>query len=136
MCGEIGEDTSINTEIHERLLAIARQMDVTTGVNSAMPQDLASAQGRTGYMDRIFSQGLEHALADVNGAAEDEKVDALACLAIALGRLSGFIAGNLPPDADLFKAVIDAVSTGHGEPGAIAAKMRAKSAGHHHHHDH
>ncbi len=136
MCGDLDDDTVINTEIQERFLAMAKKKGVTTGAGAETPGDLAAAPGRAAYMDRIFLQGLERAVADVQGAAEDEKVDAIASLAIAFARLAGFIAGNLPPEADLYKTVIEAVTTGHGEPGDIAAEMRAKNSGHHHHHDH
>ena len=136
MCGELDEDTIINTEIQERFLATARKMGVAAGACAESPGNLTPAKGRAAYMDRIFFQGLERAVADVQGAAEDEKVDAIASLAIAFARLSGFIAGNLPPEADLYRAVIEAVTTGHGEPGRIAAEVRAKNSGHHHHHEH
>ena len=136
MCGELDEDTIINTEIQERFLATARKMGVAAGARADSPGNLTPAKGRAAYMDRIFFQGLERAVADVQGAAEDEKVDAIASLAIAFARLSGFIAGNLPPEADLYRAVIEAVTTGHGEPGRIAAEVRAKNSGHHHHHEH
>ena len=111
-------------------------MGVAAGACAESPGNLTPAKGRAAYMDRIFFQGLERAVADVQGAAEDEKVDAIASLAIAFARLSGFIAGNLPPEADLYRAVIEAVTTGHGEPGRIAAEVRAKNSGHHHHHEH
>ena len=136
MCGDLDEDTAINTEIQERFLATARKMGVTAGACAEGPGNLTAAQGRAAYMDRIFRHGLERAIADVQGASEDEKVDAVASLAIAFARLAGFIAGNLPPEADLYRAVIEAVTTGHGEPGHIAAEIRASNSGHHHHHDH
>lgn len=137
MCGDLDdEDTLINAEIQERFLATARKMGVAAGPGADSPGSLAPEEGRAAYMDRIFHQGLERAVADVQGASEDEKVDAIASLAIALARLSGFIAGNLPPEADLYKSIIEAVTTGHGEPGRIAAEIRANNSGHHHHHDH
>ncbi len=136
MCGDLDEDTVINTEILERFLATAKKVGVTAGAGAERPGNLAAATGRAGYMDRIFRHGLERAVADVQSASEDEKVDAVASLAIAFARLAGFIAGNLPPEADLYRAVIEAVTSGHGEPGQIATKIRAENSGHHHHHDH
>ena len=67
-------------------------------------------------MDRLFKEALGRAIGDVNGADDSEKVDALASQAIAFARLAGFIAGQLPPDADLFRPVIEALTAGHGEP--------------------
>jgi len=134
MCGDLDEDTIINTEIQERFLAMAAKKGVASDAPADSPGELSGAKGRAIYMDRIFRQGLERAVADVQGAAEDEKVDAIASLAIAFARLAGFIAGNLPPDADLYKSVIEAVTAGHGEPAGIAAEILAQRSGHHHHH--
>jgi hypothetical protein len=136
MCGDLDEDTAIHTEIQERFLATAKRMGVATDASAENPGNLSEATGRIAYMDRIFRQGLERAVADVQGASEDEKIDAIASLAIAFARLAGFIAGNLPPDADLYKSVIEAATAGHGEPAGIAAEILAQRSGHHHHHDH
>ena len=136
MCGDLDEDTVINSEILERFLATAKKVGVTADAGAEGPGNLTAATGRAAYMDRIFRHGMERAVADVQGASEDEKVDAVASLAIAFARLAGFIAGNLPPEADLYRAVIEAVTAGHGEPGQIAAEIRAANSGHHHHHDH
>ena len=86
-------------------------------------------------MEQIFRDGLGRALADVAAAAEDETVDALASQAIALARLAGFIAGQLPPEADLYRAVIEAVSAGHSEPRELADDYR-RQQDHHHGHSH
>ena len=136
MCGDLDEDTIINTEIQDRFLAMANKKGVDSGAHAESPGELSAAKGRAAYMDRIFHQGLERAVADVQGAAEDEKVDAIASLAIAFARLAGFIAGNLPPEADLYKSVIESMTTGHGEPASIAAEVLAQRSGHHHHHHH
>lgn len=98
------------------------------------PENLDEAAGRGAYMDTLFADGLARVLADVDAAAEDEKIDAIACQAIALARLAGFVAGQLPPDADLFRAVIEAMTDGHAEPRRIADQIRAEQDDHHHHH--
>jgi len=137
MCGDLDEDVQINGEIHTRLTLIARRAGATPALeSSAAPEGLETAQGRSAYMERLFTTGLARVLADVDAAAEDEKIDAIACQAIALARLAGFVAGQLPPDADLFRAVIEAVSDGHGEPRRIADQLRAEQDDHHHHHHH
>ncbi len=64
MCGELDEDTIINTEIQERFLATARKMGVAAGACAESPGNLTPAKGRAAYMDRIFFQGLERAVAD------------------------------------------------------------------------
>ena len=79
---------------------------------------------------------LTDTLAEVEGAAETEKIDVIASRAIVLARLAGFLAGQLPPDADLFRTVIEAVTEGHAEPRRIADKLRAQMQDHHHHHGH
>ena len=76
------------------------------------------------------------ALSQVAAAEEDEAVDALASQAIALARLAGFLAGQLPPEADLYRAVIEAVSAGHNEPREIAEAHHRAHDHHHHDHDH
>jgi hypothetical protein len=86
-------------------------------------------------MEQLFSAALGETLADVNGAAEDQKIDVIASRAIAFARLAGFLAGQLPPEADLFRSVVEAVSDGHAEPRRIADQLRAEMD-HHHHHDH
>ncbi len=63
-------------------------------------------------------------------------VDAMASQAIAFARLAGFIAGQLPPDADLFRSVIDAVSAGYAETAKLQKQYNVAQAvahGHHHH---
>lgn len=137
MCGDLDEDVQINGEIHTRLMLIARRAGATAGQAGApAPKGLETAEGRAAYMEALFTQGLARVLADVDAAAEDEKIDAIACQAIALARLAGFVAGQLPPDADLFRAVIEATTEGHGEPRRIADKLRAEQDDHHHHHHH
>lgn len=131
MCGEIDEQVLIGQEMLDRVRAMARRMDVpeTAGTGDA-PTGLAEPEGRAAYMERIFRSGLARALDDIGRAEEDETVDALAGQAIALARLAGFLAGQLPPEADLYRAVIEAATAGHAEP------REAAVARHDHHHDH
>ena len=134
MCGEIDEQVLIGQEMLDRFQAMAKGMKLPkTGDNGEGPVNLAEAEGRGAYMDRIFSAGLARALEDIGRAQEDETVDALAAQAIALARLAGFLAGQLPPEADLYRALIEAISAGHAEP---QERTEALRRAHDHHHGH
>ncbi len=136
MCGELDEDVHINAEIHNRLTILSRRLGVSAGPQPGDPGPLAATEDRSAYMQRLFETGLSAALDDVAGAAETERIDAIAAQAIALARLAGFLAGQLPPDADLFRGVIEAMTEGHAEPRRMADQIRASMEDHHHHHHH
>lgn len=126
MCGELDEQALIGGELADRLRVLARRQ---TAGPSAGPLGLDAAEGRAAYLEAIFRDGLAEASRAVDAATEDEAIDALALRAIALARLAGVLAGQLPPEADLFRAVIEAVTAGHGETREAAARMH-----HDHHH--
>ncbi|NNF24878.1 MAG: hypothetical protein HKN63_08765 [Rhodobacteraceae bacterium] len=133
MCGEIDEHVLIGQEMLERARALTKRMGLPApDAAREAPTGLAEADGRAAYMERIFRTGLAQALNDVARAGEDEMIDALASQAIALARLAGFLAGQLPPEADLYRAVIEAATAGHSEP----REMAEEQAHHHHHHHH
>ena len=136
MCGEIDEQVVVGQDLRARLNGLTSGMDLPKpsgcGEN---PVNLADAAGRGAYMERIFSAGLARSLEDIERATDDESVDALAAQAIALARLAGFLAGQLPPEADLFRALIEAVSAGHAEPQERALAIR-RAHDHEHAHDH
>ncbi|HSM42454.1 MAG TPA: hypothetical protein VK862_17015 [Afifellaceae bacterium] len=144
MCGEIDEQAMVGQDLLEQARVMAGMLGVKVGVapTDHGPAGLADASGRAAYMDKVFNTGLASALADMNSAAEDEVVDVVASRAIALARLTGFMAGQLPPEADLFRAVIEAVTAGHAEPARLVEAYRKKHDHHHgsdhdhHHHDH
>ncbi len=125
MCGEIDEQVLVGQELGDRLRAAAEGE-----VAAADLPDLSDDAGRAAYMEAVFRAGVAEAAAAVTGADETLAVDALALRAIALARLAGWLAGQLPPEADLFRAVIEGVTAGHAEPREAAAQA------HHHHHDH
>jgi len=136
MCGELDEQLLINQEVLERFSVMSKMLGTQASDGTTQgPKRLAEADGRAAYMDQIFRDGLGRALTDVNSANEDETVDALASQAIALARLAGFIAGQLPPEADLFRATIEALSAGHAEPRQLAEDYRHEQD-HHHAHSH
>lgn len=132
MCGEIDDHVEVGQDLQEHLRILARMMDLRADEGAA-PSGLAEAEGRGAYMDAVFRDGLSRAMGAVAAADEDEAVDALAAQAIALARLAGFLAGQLPPEADLFRATVEALTAGHSEPRAMTEAHRRD---HHHHHDH
>lgn len=137
MCGELDEGVQINAEIRDRLTIISRKVGVEFAGEPVYPGPMEEDADRAVYMDQLFAKVLTDTLAEVEGAAETEKIDVIASRAIVLARLAGFLAGQLPPDADLFRTVIEAVTEGHAEPRRIAEKLRAQMQDHHHHgHDH
>ena len=134
MCGELDEDVSINAEVRDRLLATARRAGVRAPEAPGTPGPLAEGAERAAYMQKLFRATLEETLADVNGAADGERIDVIASRAIAFARLAGFLAGQLPPEADLFRGVIEALTDGHAEPRRAMEHLRAELDHHHHHH--
>jgi hypothetical protein len=137
MCGEIDEDIQVDNEIFARFLQIARQHGVVPNTGQSVVPDLEAAEGRSAYMDTLFAAGLVRAASDANAATEGQRVDAIAAQAIAFARLAGFLAGNLPPEADLFRAVVEAMTDGHAMPKRAADTLRHDHDHHHgHHHDH
>lgn len=138
MCGELDDDVQVDTEIFQRFLQIARHHGaMPQGAEHVLP-DLEEASGRSAYMDTLFSAGLVRAVSDASTASEGQRVDAIAAQAIAFARLAGFLAGQLPPEADLFRAAIEAMTDGHAMPGRAADKINHAHDHHHghHHHDH
>lgn len=133
MCGELDEDVHIDNEVLERFLAISRRHGATPTAGAAIP-DLEGPAGRSTYMDALFAAGLTRAVSDASAAAEGQRVDAIAAQAIVFARLAGFIAGQLPAEADLFRATIEAITDGHAMPGRTAEEIRARRQDHHHHH--
>ena len=140
MCGEIDEQAIVGQDLIEQARVMARMLGVqANAAQGQVPAGLEDPAARAAYMGALFRQGLAAALADLDRAEDDEKVDALACQAIALARLAGFLAGQLPPEADLYRSVIEAVTDGHSEPRALAREHKHQQDhlhGHSHDHDH
>jgi hypothetical protein len=137
MCGEIDEQVQVGQDLREQFAVMSSMLGLEPVTHSGEgPTGLADAKGRAAYMEQIFRDGLALALHDVSAAAEEETVDALASQAIALARLAGFIAGQLPPEADLFRSLIEAVTAGHAEPAQMVAQYRRdRDQQHGHSHD-
>lgn len=133
MCGELDEDVLFDDEVFARLVALARRH----GVEPPQPRpplgEIAEGEGRRRYMDGLFRSALTRAVDDAEAAGEGARVDAIANQAIVFARLAGFLAGQLPPAADLLKTTMEAMLDGYGEPARAAAE---RAHHHHHHHDH
>jgi hypothetical protein len=138
MCGELDDDVQVDNDIFQRFLRVARHHGATPRDNHDAPPDLEEAAGRSAYMDTLFAAGLVRAVSDAAAASEGQRVDAIAAQAIAFARLAGFLAGQLPPEADLFRAAVEALTDGHAMPGRTADKLRHDHDHHHghRHHDH
>lgn len=138
MCGELDDDIQVDNEIFQRFLQIARHLGAVPQASQTALPELEEASGRSAYMDTLFSAGLVRSVSDASAAGEGQRVDAIAAQAIAFARLAGFLAGQLPPEADLFRATIEALTDGHATPGRIADELRSDRDHHHghHHHDH
>ncbi|MEP1217599.1 MAG: hypothetical protein ABJM11_02095 [Marinobacter sp.] len=133
MCGEFEEEDYIDDQLFGRLLQMASKYGVSpVQADEATPSDLSTQEARSSYMSGLFQAGLTRAVNDANNLAMGERMDAVAGQAIAFARLAGFLAGQLPPGADVLRPVIDALMEGHREP----AEWGVSAHDHHHQHDH
>jgi hypothetical protein len=115
MCGDIEDDTLADDELFQRLLALARRYNAVPVAGRPDP-GLVDAAARHAYMSTLFRDTLTRSISDAAAFPEGQRADALASQAIVLARLAGFLAGQLPPEADLFRSMIEAMTDGHGEP--------------------
>jgi hypothetical protein len=132
MCGEFEEEDYIDDHLFERLVQMSGKHGVVpTEVSESGRSDLSTQAARSQYMTDLFQAGLTRALNDANNLSPGQRMDGVAGQAIAFARLAGFLAGQLPPGADVLRPVIDALMEGHREPSDWA-----DSHEHHHHHAH
>jgi hypothetical protein len=139
MCGDLDEDAQIGQQLLERLKVMTRMLGIAVepAPGSSGPDGLATIAGRTAYMETLFNAGLTRALNDTAAVASEAAVDAIACQAIAFARLAGFLAGQLPPEADLFRTTLDAMMAGHAETTRLVGAYRHEQDHlHGHAHDH
>ena len=128
MCGDIDDDTGLDGELLARLTAHAKKYDVVAGDRAGGSEiDISGEAERSQYMSKLFRDGLSRALSGAAAAPDGARTDAIACQAIVFARLAGFLAGHIPPGADMFRTVVDAMMDGHKEPSEFAER---------HHHDH
>jgi hypothetical protein len=133
MCGDLDDDTRLDDELFARFLALARRYGAAPAEGRRpLQEEVAGEEARHVYMSRLFSEVLARAVGDAAAFPEGRRADAMAGQAIVLARLAGFLAGQLPPETDLFRAMVEAMTDGYGEP----ARRLAEAQGHHHHHDH
>lgn len=130
MCGEFEEEDYIDDHLFDRLLQMADKYGVVpTEPGENGPSDLSTQEARSQYMTGLFQAGLTRAVKDANNLPPGERMDGVAGQAIAFARLAGFLAGQLPPGADVLRPVIDSLMEGHREPAEWGNS-------HHHPHDH
>lgn len=133
MCGEIDEEVRFDEELFARLLALAGRYRINPAELPERPAHSIDAESdRHAYMDDLFRAGLARSLGDLSSLPEGQRAEGLASQAIVLARLAGWLAGNLPPGADLLRPVMEAMLDGYREP----ARSLAEAADHHHGHDH
>src|SRR5437868_3934861 len=123
MCGDLDENTQIGQQLLEQLKVMSRMQGIAAAQEPgpARTMNLATVEARAAYMESLFSAGLTRALNDTDAAEPEMVVDAIASQAIAFARLAGFLAGQLPPEADLFRTTIEALMAGHAEPARLAS---------------
>lgn len=134
MCGEFEEEDYIDDHLFGRLLQMAGKHGVAPGgAGTDRPPELSSPEARSQYMTGLFKAGLTRALNDADQLPQGERMDAVAGQAIVFARLAGFLAGQLPPGADVLRPTIEALMEGHREPAEWA---HAHEHDHHHGHEH
>jgi hypothetical protein len=135
MCGDIEDDTSLDDELLARLTEHAKKYGaVVSDRTGGSVTGFSGEAGRGHYMSALFRDGLSRALGDATAAPDGARADAVACQAIVFARLAGFLAGHIPPGADMFRTVVDAVMDGHKEPSEHIKQHRHDH--HAHGHDH
>ena len=135
MCGDIDDDNGLDGELLARLMAHAKKYDALASDRPGESKIGFSGEAeRSQYMSGLFRDGLSRAISDATAAPEGEHTDAIACQAIVFARLAGFLAGHIPPGADMFRTVVDAVMDGHKEPSVHAQQHRHDHHAHGHEH--
>lgn len=121
MCGDIDEQSLIDEELFDRFLELAARHGVSPGTpRSDAPTQLTQKRARVAYMDQLFKSGLTAALNDATNLPHGERMDVLAGQAIVFARLAGFLAGQFPPEVDVFRTVVGTLVESHNEPSQLA----------------
>ena len=121
MCGDDEEDlTRLDDEMFERFLKAAGRHGVTRGAPGAnSPSGLRDQRARAAYLEGLFQAALRRAVNDAGNLEAGERMDALAGQAIVFARLAGFLAGQFPPEANLFQSVVTALMEGQKETSGL-----------------
>lgn len=116
MCGDFDHHDGMDDELFERFveLAAAHGAELTGGASHSH-EGLTDENARKRYMDGLFRAGLTRSLHDAASLPSGERADAMAGQAIVFARLAGFIAGQFPPQADLFRTISAAMLQGCDE---------------------
>lgn len=133
MCGDFDDSHQIDGELFERFVEMAGQFGVVPGQpDNGAPRRLLEEGTRAAYMRELFKAGLTRSLNDAANLPHGEHMDALAGQAIVFARLAGFLAGQFPPHADLFRNVSEALLEGHNESSSqqLARENTAKELRH------
>lgn len=116
MCGDFDENERIDEELFERFVEIAGRYGVAPSASSpSCPPSLDDEETRAAYTAELFTAGLSRSLTDAAGLPPGERMDAVAGQAIVFARLAGFLAGQFPPEADLYRTISAAMLDGHRE---------------------
>ena len=120
MCGDDDDLNQVDEDLYNRFLEKASRLGVSPAsheVNAAL--DLTDQHIRSSYMDELFTAGLRRALNDAGNQKSGDRMDMVAGQAIVFARLAGLLAGQLPPESDLFHTVMSALMEGHKEAHSI-----------------
>ena len=116
MCGDDDDLNQVDEDLYNRLLSKAGRFGVSPERQSNKPVlDLNNQEIRSRYMDDLFKAGLTRALNDADSQNSGDRMDMVAGQAIVFARLAGLLAGQLPPESDLFHAIVSALMEGHKE---------------------
>lgn len=116
MCGDFDENDKIDEELFDRLLEQASRFGVApVSSGSDDPAPLDSKEKRFAYTQKLFAAGLRRSLSDASALPVGERMDAIAGQAIVFARLAGFLAGQFPPNADLYRTISAAMLDGHDQ---------------------
>lgn len=133
MCGDLDDHDQVDDELFERFVEMAGEFGVIPEqARDRAPLQLVEESSRAAYMKDLFRAGLTRCLSDAASLPHGEHMDALAGQAIVFARLAGFLAGQFPPQTDLFRSVSAALLDGHNEPAAhhLAAARNEKEIRH------
>ena len=120
MCGDFDDDDQIDDELFHRFIELAGHFGVSPEQSDEnAPIRLAEENMRAAYMHDLFRAGLTRSVNDAANLPHGEHMDALAGQAIVFARLAGFLAGQFPPQTDLFRTVSGALLDGHNEPASL-----------------
>lgn len=121
MCGDFDDQEKLDEELFEHFVEMARNYGVALGQAGAdAPTRLVEESVRADYMKNLFKAGLTRSVNDAANLPRGEHMDALAGQAIVFARLAGFLAGQFPPESDLFRTISGAMLDAHSEPASLS----------------